>query len=401
MRHVLLINSDKMEPIHLLSSDPTVQLSVLTKPKYAPLYAGIAEVWPVDDVANVMQARTAALHLLRSHPLDAIVTPLERSLLTGGFLRSYLDLPGIGYDQMLRFANKLVMKRHLRQAGLRVTPFERLDRLDDLPAAGDRLAWPVVVKPAIGSGSMHTFCIDSADHFRALQAAGQLLPLEQSDVPLLVEHFVPMDAEYHCDGVVFQGEVVFASVSRYSEPALGAFGSVFGSYILDESDAMTQSIQALHRAVVAAFELRDGVTHLEVLSSADGLLIGEITCRPGGGGILKAIRYQYGVELWDAFIRTALGLDPEIAPVHSDGVVGWCGLPCSNGRIVSMTPVETLMQMPEVIDVQMLHQVGERVQEKQTSVFYSGMVFFRTSEAREVPALLDRLRAQYAIELEV
>src|SRR5438128_10887952 len=106
MRYVLLINTDRMEPVHLLRADPSVHLSVLTKSQYAPLYEEFAEVWLVDDVRNLSQVQEAALSILRRHPIDAIVAPYERSLLAGGFLRSYFGLPGPGFDHILPFTNK-------------------------------------------------------------------------------------------------------------------------------------------------------------------------------------------------------------------------------------------------------------------------------------------------------
>jgi hypothetical protein len=401
MRYALLINTDKKEPISLLTREADLHLSVLTKPKYVPLYKDFAEVWTVSDVANLMEAQAAVLQMLRRHPLDIIIAPYERSLLTGGFLRSYFGIPGLTFDQTLRFAHKIVMKRHLQQASFPVAPFETLSSLEEIPLLGDLPGWPIVVKPAVGSGAVNTFYIETVEQFHMLRTSGQLLKLEQPDVPLLVERFVPMDAEYHCDGLIHQGRVVFASVSRYFRPLLSTLGDICGSYVLEESDAALEPIQELHQQIINVSGLESGVTHLQVFGTASGFIVGEITCRPAGGGIIEAIQYQFNVNLWEAFIRSALGKEPHLVPERMKGVVGRCGLPCRNGRIVYLTPTRQLLEIPGVIAVQMYRTSGEKVQEKQTSTFFSGLLYFRCDRTEDVPVLLDEVRKRFRIEVEV
>lgn len=400
MRYVLLINSDKMEPIHLLASDPEVHLSVITKPKYAALYEGIAEIWPVDDVANLLQAASSALKMLQHHPIDGIVTPLERSLPTGGYLRSYLDLPGPGYDQVAHFANKRVMKRCLKQAGLPLTTFEPLDRLEQLPAIGDRLGWPVVAKPAISSGSMNTFIIQSAAHFYEMYDDGQLRKLEQVGVPMLAEHYVPLEAEYHCDSVVYKGQVVFAAVSLYFQSMLDGVGDFNGSYILPEDDPALNPILELNQAALTALGLETGVTHTEFFKTPTGFIFGETTCRPGGAGIAKAIKLQFDVDIWKAYVYSCLGDAPCLTPLRKPGVYGWYGLPGQNGRISRLTSKETLARIPGIVNVKMIYQVGDQVQEKITSVFYNVMLHFHRHRVQDLPDMVRSINAAYQVEIE-
>jgi len=403
VRHVLLINSDKLEPIQMLANDSEVRLSVLTKPKYASLYEGIAEVWPVDDVANLLQAHQAVLNMLRqgAPPIDTVVTPLERSLLTGGFLRSYWQIEGTGYETMLGFANKWVMKSRLQRYGVPVTSFVRLDRLEDVPRFGERFGWPVVIKPAVGSGSMNTFVCESVESFERRRAEGALDIVEQSDVPWILERYVAMIAEYHCDGVVREGQVTFAAVSRYFAPVLSALSMLTGSCVLEENDPALVEILALHRKAVNALGLQNGVTHLEVFETEDAYLVGEITCRPGGGGVTDVVQKQFGISLWKEFVRVDLqGSSQGQRAVRVKGVVGWCGLPGKNGVIKQQTSMEKWMKVPQVIDASIYYDVGERVLEKQTSVFFSGILSFRLDQSSELPEFLEKVKRLYVLEVE-
>jgi hypothetical protein len=398
MQHVLLINSDKLEPVRILAADPAIRLSVITKPKYAALYDSVGEVWPVDDVAHLPQVQTAAIDILSRRPIDAIITPIERSILTGGYLRSALALPGPGFDQTLRFTHKLVMKQHLRRAGLPTADFVGLERVAAIPAVGAQLGWPIIVKPAISSGSMHTFRVDSLNHWEQPEVQRQAHELARLRVPMLAERFIAMDAEYHCDGVVAQGEVVFDAVAQYFTPVLSSMDSFIGSYLLQPSDPVGQAIRALHRQVVAALELHDCVTHLEVFGAPGGLVVGEIACRPGGGAITDVIQRQYGVNMWQMFVNAALRRPYEITPRVPTTSYGWCGLPCANGQVIAMTPEHELRAIPGVRDVTMFYRQGDRVAEKRTSVFYSGVVFFEQPDSAQLETSYAAVQQRFAVE---
>ena len=380
MRDVLIIGSDRMEPVELLLSDPEVRLSAMCKPKYAHLYQGKADVYTVDDVADLAQARAAMLRLLRVHPVDAIVTPIERSVLTGGFLRSYYGIPGLGFEQCLRCANKHIMKLCFRDAGLPVTGFARLDDIDGLPAAAQRLGWPVVLKPCVGSGTMCVSLIKDAAEFARLRAAGGFDGILALGVPLLLERYVDMEAEYHCDAATFGGEVRFASVGRYHWPPLQQRG--WGGSVLCEAsdDAAVAGVLELNRRAIAALGLTSAVTHFEAFRTRDGLVAGEVAARPGGGGIPDAIRLKYGVDIAEAFVRAAQGLPPRLDMRRIPDAVGVLGLPSRNGLVRYITPAAELERLPGVAAAHLAHEAGDVIQEKQTSVFFSGLCVLRARD---------------------
>ncbi|MCL6450558.1 MAG: ATP-grasp domain-containing protein [Acetobacteraceae bacterium] len=399
LRHVLVIGSDRMEPVELLLSDPEVRVSAMCKPKYAHLYEGKADVWTVDDVADLAQARAAMLRILERHPVDAIVTPIERAVLTGGFLRSFYGVPGLTFEQCLRCTNKYLMKRCFSGAGLPVTGFLRLDRLDDLPRAADLLGWPVVLKPTMGSGTMHVRVIEDEAEFERLRASGGFDAILGLGVPLLLERYVDMEAEYHCDSAVFGGEVRFAAVGRYHWPPLKQQGWG-GSALCDpEDDPAVPGVLELNRRALKALGLEAAVTHLEVFKTAGGLLVGEVAVRPGGGGIQDALRLKYGDDLQEAFVRAAQGLEPRLRLAPIKDAVGALGLPSKNGRVRYITPAEELERLPGVARAKLYHGPGDLIQEKLTSVFFSGVCVLRANDHAGLRRAVEAVQAAFRLEV--
>jgi hypothetical protein len=128
---VLLVNGWKSGVVaRLRASAPAAEVLVITEPACAPMYDPTdTPLRLVDDIADLTAVRTHALALNKGRPFDYVVSPAERSLPAGGYLRSLLGLPGIGYETANLFSNKAAMKRALSAAGVPVAPFRAVGAL--------------------------------------------------------------------------------------------------------------------------------------------------------------------------------------------------------------------------------------------------------------------------------
>lgn len=144
------------------------------------------------------------------------------------------------------------------------------------------------------------------------------------------------------------------------------------------------------------------MTHLEVFETPDGLVVGEIACRPAGASIPEAVRLQTGVDIWRAALETALGIQPKIDPVTETGIVAHCYLPVSAGRVVSHTPVEVLEALPNVIQVDIWRTVGDVVSKRlaENSAVSSAVVHFRLDSPADVRAAFASAYDAFTIEVE-
>jgi L-arginine-specific L-amino acid ligase len=401
-KHALLINSDKMEPIHILKERKDIDLSVITKPKYAALYEGFSRIYPVNDVADLTGVRSAALSAVKPGEIHGVITPIERSLIGGGLVRSALNIQGVGFENSLNFADKYIMKSRLAEAGVPTADFLPVhDPEKDIPCCGDRIGWPIVVKPAVSSGSMNSFVIQSEKHYRELKAEKKLDPLFSLGVTVLAESFVDVKAEYHYDAVIYKNEVLFRSASQYIVPLLQTIGDGFGgSYTLSADNPILDELDRLHREAIKTLGLTSGVTHLELFHTTEGVIIGEITCRPAGGGILPVILEKYGVDYWEAYIDVCMNAQPDINVQEKPGVFGWCGLPARNGKIIKVTPYDVFREMEGVYHVKTYYRPGDIVDEKITCVFNNAVVFFNTPTHEDADRLYRKIMDTYRLRVD-
>jgi hypothetical protein len=387
-------------PEGFLDAPEIRHVSVITEPGHRQRYGPDVDVHLVDNVQDVEQVRRTTMRILGERELHRVLAPFELSVPVAGYLRSYFGLPGLGFETANLFANKYLMKRRAAAAGLPGTAFRVAYTLADVPSKADELGWPVVIKPVIGGGALDVVVFDGPDAFAHFCASPDAEPITRLTVPLIVEQYVELEAEYNCNGIVHDGDVVFAAALRYPLPLLGCPAEFNASYTLPPGHPDRAEILDVHARTVHVFGLRSGVTHMELFKTRDGLLVGEIACRPSGGGIPEGIQLQYGVDIWRAFRETSLGLKPEVRPTEREGLLVSYLLPIKPGRIVRLSTAAELAAVPSVLRVDMHKQVGDVMRDRVGSSAATGVVHLRVRDEAEVSGRILELAERYLLEVE-
>ena len=294
-------------------------------------------------------------------------------------MRMLLGLPGISFEIANIMTNKFVMKQILAAAGVPVTPFRLLLSLNDMPLSVQHANWPLVLKPIFGTGSFGTHIFHSPKEAQKFLDSSRSNLLRASMVPFIIEEAVDYLWEFHCDGIVRDGEVIFATASRYFGSLLGLTGKPNGSCTIPSESADFHAILSLHRATVAATGLRNGVTHMEGYRTVNGHLVGEIACRPGGGGITDLVRAQYGIDLWDAFMRSSLGEWVSAQPCQQPTLFARCRIPPKEGVVRGLATRAELEAIPWVESANILVDVGDELLKASHSTSHVATIVYRAS----------------------
>lgn len=114
MSNVVLLSTTKERPLRILASRPDIAMTVITEPQYADLYRPFTTPVYVDDIEDFTMVRTAMLNSGHISDITQVITPSERTLQTGAYLRALLGLPGISFETANVMSNKYAMKRAFR-----------------------------------------------------------------------------------------------------------------------------------------------------------------------------------------------------------------------------------------------------------------------------------------------
>ncbi|WP_124702948.1 acetyl-CoA carboxylase biotin carboxylase subunit family protein [Burkholderia cenocepacia] len=402
IQNVLLLTSDKIQPIQRLATRPHLNVIPMVASRYARHFTGFDDVVLVDDIADISAVTCAFAEVLRRRPIDRIIATTDRSMPTGGWLRTHFGFPGTSMETAQYFSNKLAMKARLVEAEIPCAAFRRIGHPRQL--LDSQVSWPLVVKPATASGTVDVWKLDSPQHLQHLLNGGALDVFDSATSALLAENFVEMVDEYHVDAIVRRGQIRFAVPFRYITPPLQARGSFYGAVMLDDDDPKAEALIALLGRVVSAFGLSDGVLHLEVFDTLAGLMVGEVACRPGGAGSSELMQDLLGVDIWDAFIGAHLD-EPGLTATsfkRPPGVHGYFGLPGRNGLVRNLSSAEELEAIPGVRRAQIFCGLGDTLHGKKGSaVFFAGVVFFHLDDYDELPILLSEVKRRFVFDVQL
>ena len=390
MAATLVFNRSTLFPYGQWLPDLDGELRVLTMKDWAdPTGRAIVERFASFDTQGLAELRVA--ELAAREPIRTVFGHSEYDLLRAARLREHLGLPGQRADSVRAYRNKALMKTLAGAAGIPVPAFRALETAVDLLDFIAEHAFPVVVKPVDGGGSR------GVQVLRDREALARFLE-RWPERPYMVERFVAGDM-LHIDGLAIDGQLRFGAASRYLHGCLAfQHGRSLGSVLLDPSTALARRALAFAGQVMAALPASPLVAfHLEAFVTPDDrLMLCEIASRTGGAKIVETLHHALGVQLNRAWVRAAVGLDPELAPRPAPGpYAGWLVIPPRRGVLTAVPPAPPAAWC---VDFDVPHAPGAALSTAVASVDHVAMMVVEGRSPDEVERRLHELDAWFASE---
>jgi S-sulfo-L-cysteine synthase (3-phospho-L-serine-dependent) len=306
------------------------------------------------DVASVVAAARAAAG---GAPLAGVVTSSEYFVAATARAATRLGLPGADPAAVERCRDKRRQRAALAGSGVAVPAFAAAAAPEEAAEAATAIGFPVVVKPADGTGSRGVrLCCDPAevrDH-----AAGLLMMRRdergQPTIPaVLVEEYV-MGPEVSV--ATFGATVVGVTAKHLGRPP--SFVEVGHDFPLDPAPHRAGAVTL---AALEALGLGFGPAHTEIRIGRRGPVVIEVNARLAGGRIPTLIRLATGIDLVGATVDAATSagpLRPERGPGHAS--IRFL-VPPRPGRVHRTAGVAAAAAVPGVVDVAITARPGQRV----------------------------------------
>jgi ATP-grasp domain len=334
------------------------------------LLARFDRVYNVSSFDSLEELAAVASDLfVRGVAIDSVLSHHEFSQLGAGYLDQALVATRHPRQSMAQ-RDKRMMKAAVRQRGVMTADFVSLaDRNDSdgLDEIARRLAFPVVLKPAVGFGAMNTVRIDTLGEIAGVLDNYSVNPLIRSK-QMIVEEFI--DGEEVCvDAMWHDDECLSFVVHQYLRPRLKMADRevrtlvVDGSCTLDPATnaALFDSLRVLQAAVNDALGIHNGATHMEVFVRADGSVVfGEIASRLGGFWIPMMLDTLFGQDVWRVLAEVhVFGKGPRVD--RSSRCVGGINIRPSTPGVISRVPSdEQLRGIDGLVSWKVVNGVGTR-----------------------------------------
>jgi biotin carboxylase len=307
----------------------------------------------VEDQANPEQILAALGRAgLAAAGFDGVHTSDEWALVTATLLAEHFGCPSAGPEVAVRFRDKFLQKAAVAAAGLDTARITVIEDIHDV-SAFETLPYPrAVLKPVAGAATSHTTVVSGIEQLREHSRAYAAEHTPQRTFAL--EEFVGGSEEWCVDGVVFDGELLFAGVGAYHAPCLSAVEQNLPVTVRRfdpdaDADAYAKAVPFAARAL-AALGLRAGVFHMELFHDpATGRLVfGECAARGGGALIHEELQAKFNVSLGAAALACALGRRPDLDVRVRPGAMATSYLLGRPGVLVSCPGARELMERPNV-----------------------------------------------------
>ncbi|WP_136520700.1 ATP-grasp domain-containing protein [Cellulomonas telluris] len=295
VRHAALVEEARRRGLEVLVVTPPgpavarVRAAVEDDPSH-PL-AGVARWLPAAPVVDDVVA--SVLAVLDEVDVRAVLSCGELFVEACGQVADLLGLPGPGLRASRVCRDKLLQRSYLADLGPRST---FVPPGAQVPAA----TYPCVVKP---TGRMSSSGVRRVDDARALRDV-----LAAAGEGMLVEELVE-GPEVSVEALVQHGEVRWANVTAKTTTE----GE--GPYFAETAHVLPAALPApahasLLRAngdVLAALDLRDGISHAEFRLTPSGPVLMEVAARVPGDGITLMLHLATGAPLEPTLLDLALG----------------------------------------------------------------------------------------------
>ncbi|TIL34604.1 acetyl-CoA carboxylase biotin carboxylase subunit family protein [Mesorhizobium sp.] len=321
LRYVQAAKRLGLHPI-TLSADPA---------RYGYLAAEGIEVIRVDtDNLNALIHECSKLRASYDD-IAGITSALESSYATAGKLSRHFDLPGPNPESIERCCDKVTQRQLLAEAGVPIPAYRVATDAADVESAAAEIGLPVIVKPAVGIGSMGVrLCLsvnELAEHTTYLLGGSYMW---RSSPRVLVEEFA--QGPYYCADIMGD-EVIGIFTGNFGRPPHFVYHDFTYPAVLtnDEhvriADVSLSSLQALG--------LGWGPACIEFRWTERGPVVIEVNPRLAGSPIPQLVELAYGVDLVTEHIKLVIGDEWNLRRRHShtaavrflipdrDGILDW------------------------------------------------------------------------------
>ena len=359
-----------------------------------------------------------------STTVDAIITEAERCQIHGllalgdrptvaaSYAAQWLGLTGHPPDAVKAARDKRVTRERLREAGLPAPSVTVVSRFAEPRELVQQVQFPVVLKPAVLSGSRGVIRADDAEAFIA--AFGRLTRLlDAPDVrvmhdpaadDIILESFIP-GREFALEGVLQKGRLHTLAIFEKPDPLDGPFFEET-IYVTPPrvSEAVQESIGAAIAAAARALGLHHGPVHGECRVNDDGVFVLEVAARPIGGLCARALTFTgpHGgsADLEELLLRHALGesVDPW---QRESGATGVMMIPIPVGGVYRrVAGMDRALRVPHVWDIRITAKPDQILVPLPEGASYLGFIFARADGSDAVERALRDAHAALAFTID-
>lgn len=325
----------------------------------------------------------AILEAAKRHQINGIMTlASDMPMQSVAVVSREMGLVGISEGTALKATNKAFMRDALKENGVPVPMYFRVRGKEAFIGAVEKIrgaGFKCIVKPADNSGSRGVdFLAEDADLDKAYEYTYEF----SRGGEIVVEEFME-GPEVSVETLAVDGEVNVIQITDKLTTGAPYFVEMGHNQPSCLSLEIQENIKQIAIAANLAIGIQNGPSHTEIKVTDSGAKVVELGARLGGDCITThLVPLSTGIFMVENSIRIALGEKPDLTPKWDKGsAIRYLKNEC--GVIAKIEGIKEAEKASNVIQVSIVHDVGERVGEIRSSVDRIGFVIAQAENATE------------------
>ena len=250
--------------------------------------------------------------------------------------------------------------------------FKQLCKKNSIPTAktykieDTNISYPVITKPVDGSGSRgFHICRNYTELLLSYEDAKKHSPSNS----VLIEEYIPYNAVI-IHYTMVNGKCYYSGMSDKISVAFKNTGSSVMGIQTFPSIGEEEYLTTLNENVQKMFEeagFTDGPIWIEAFyDQKKSFIFNEMGYRFGGSLTYYPIRYFYGIDQLDLYIKSCLGIANEhIHVTRKNNLKNYCILPIhiKSGNIKSIEGIDNLSQIEDFYAIAQVHFEGDKIED--------------------------------------
>ncbi|WP_147200802.1 acetyl-CoA carboxylase biotin carboxylase subunit family protein [Pantoea sp. CCBC3-3-1] len=307
----------------------------------------------------------------------------EDNVLTAAKLRDMLNIPGDNQETVIKFRDKIAMKKCVAETLPHAIPkYEKLDlnSLNDDPVSyyemlEKKLGSKMLVKPTSGAGSFNVMIINTPDDLKKCQ---NMILNDEHTFAYEIDEYIS-GTMYQCDSFIRDGKVLFSGIL---ELGCTNFDFVQGkplSVFPVTEQRLYDKLFDYNQTVINALGFSSGSTHHELFINdrTQEIIFLEIAARVPGGLGVPFHTANSDINLIDATLLLAAD-SQEVDNIHPDirnNMVSAL-LPVGHGKVISLNEPE----ISSHYHIDWYIKVGEEVNSR-SLIDTAGILIFKNEDS--------------------
>ena len=356
----------------------------------AKLFADEYEVVDISDI-------DAMEHVARKHNVDGILQGVPEAHLKYYWeLCRRMGLPCYGKPELFELSiDKKKIKAECRKYNIPVTP--EYHSADNVPEK----AYPVIVKPADGSGSRgFSICRNISELREACNKAREY----SSSGEVLIEKFMSYERSAIIHYTIVDGNIYYCGMSDKFSAKVSEDGSPIMALQYFPSESENEYLAGMNENVIHMLEglgFRNGPVWIEAFHDSNGFTFNEMGYRFGGSLTYYPVEFMTGINQLDLLIEYALTGKYESLPLpkpRHEGVYCIFPMHVRPGVIKAVRGVNELKRRPELVAFVPFHMEGDIIEAWGSAKQVFSYIHFTASDRPEAERFIDWIIETLSVE---